>query len=401
MPNRIKAMLVLEDGSTYPGYSVGAEGEWVGQAVFNTSVTGYQEIITDPACKGQMVVLTNPHVGNAGVNAADVESDGPQVCAVLARKLCPRPSNWRAEGSLPDYMRKHGAAAIDGLDTRGLTLRLRSSGPQRAALSTRNLDPQRLLQLARSASLPATWPAHAPAAPATLRFDRVWLAEMKEHLATGRAAARVVLIDCGGKLNLLRHLELMGAQVTVLPAASSLDELLAAQPQGVIVSGGPGDPNQAAEGLALVRALVARHTNAPACEFAPGQTAARVATGPGLPLFGVGLGMQLIALALGARVVPLPVGHRADNVPVLDVATGRIEITAHNHSYAVDPASLARLPLDVTHTNLNDRSIEGLRHRDWPIAGVQFQPEASPGPHDSLHLLYEFVTQLTERAPHA
>ncbi len=405
MTERKPAMLVLEDGSAYTGSSLGAEGEWVGEVVFNTSITGYQEIISDPACWGQMVVFTNPHIGNAGVNPADMESSGPQVRAVLARKICQRPSNWRSSGSLPDVLRAHGIPAIEGLDTRGLTLLLRRTGPLRGALSTRSLDRDRLLQVARSAPAPDTLAAQREAATTARHtwstpLDAVWLSEMKEPLAAGASSPRVVVIDCGGRQALLRHLALMGVQTSVLPPNATLATVLAEKPQGVIVSSGPGDPTQATATLALVRDLVAQHAAAPACNLTGEQTASNDG-GPGIPLLGIGLGMQLLALALGARVMPLPAGHRADNVPVLDLATGRIEITAHNHGYAVDPASLAKLPLVVTHTNLNDRSLEGLRHADWPIAGVQFQPEASPGPHDSLHLLHEFITHLTERAPNA
>jgi len=404
MTERTPALLVLEDGSAYTGISLEAEGEWVGQVVFNTSITGYQEIISDPACWGQMVVFTNPHIGNAGVNPADMESARPQVRAVLARKICQRPSNWRSTGALPALLRAHRVPAIEGLDTRGLTLLLRRTGPLCGALSTQSLDRERLLQLARSAPALDTLAAQREAAARARNtwstpLDALWLAEMKEHLAAGAPGARVVVVDCGGRQNLLRHLALMGAQPVVLPPDATLAQVQAERPQGVIISGGPGHPAEATAALALVRDLVVQHAAAPACRLESDQPTG--SNGTGLPLFGIGLGMQLIALALGAQVQPLPAGHRADNVPVLDLATGRIEITAHNHGYAVDPASLARLPLVVTHTNLNDRSIEGLRHAEWPIAGVQFQPEASPGPHDSLHLLYEFITTLTERAPHA
>jgi carbamoyl-phosphate synthase small subunit len=386
MRDRTHALLVLEDGSAFSGYSVGAEGEWTGEVVFNTSIAGYQEIITDPACWGQMVVLTNPHIGNAGVNAEDSESPRPQVRALLARKICERPSNYRAAGSLPDYMRTHGVPALTSVDTRGLTLLLRRIGPLRGALSTCNLDRERLLQMARAtpplASLaPVREVAARSRAVWTAPLDRAWLAEMKDKLALVGAPPRVVVIDLGGRESVLRHLALMGISPVVLPPEATPEAVLAEQPQGVIVSSGPGNPEQATETVAVLRRLLAAQ--------------------PALPLCGIGLGMQLVALALGARVLRLPVGHRADNVPVLDLTSGRIEITSQNHQYAVAPDSLAGLPLVATHTNLNDGSIEGLRHAQRPVWGIQFQPEGSPGPHDSLHLLYEFANTLTERAPHA
>ncbi len=379
MPNLPTALLILEDGSTFAGRSIGAPGEFAGPIVFNTSMTGHQEIVSDPACAGQMVAFTCPHVGNVGVNDEDDESPRPAAGAVLARALTEVPSNWRAERSFVEWLRAGGVPALTGLDTRRLTLLLRDKGALRGALSTENLDAGRLLAMARSApaapdlrtadaSAPATWtaglsPAWDPA---------VSLNETRETAPAD--PPHVVVLDCGAKENVLRHLVTLGARVTVAAADLSAQEILALRPDGVLISSGPGDPREATGAISAARELLGR-----------------------VPLYGLGLGCQILALAAGARVVPLAAGHHGCNHPVRDLATGRIEITAQNHLFGIDAASLADLPLEATHVNLYDGTVEGLRHTWQEAWGVLYQPEASPGPHDALHALSEFVAATRRR----
>jgi carbamoyl-phosphate synthase small subunit len=367
-------MLVLEDGSVYEGRSVGTQGEWVGEIVFNTSLTGYQEIITDPSYWGQMVVFTCPHIGNVGVNSEDVESSRPWVRAVIAREICEVPSNWRAEQSLPDYLREKNVPALDQIDTRRLTLTIRQHGVMRAALSTTHRDADRLLAMARQApdmselrplrevSTPTVTTWTQPADP---RWAGLPAADPTAH------KPHVVVIDCGVKRSILRYLVTSGARVTCVPWHATAEEIMALEPDGVLVSNGPGDPATATETIATVRALMDQ-----------------------VPMYGICLGLQIIALASGARTFKLPFGHHGGNHPVQDMATGIIEITAQNHNYAVDPASLEGLPYRITHWNRYDDTVEGLAHTRLPIRCVQHHPEASPGPHDSLHLIAEFCHSL-------
>ena len=371
-----RGMLVLEDGSTFIGKSVGAPGEVVGEVVFSTGMSGYQEAITDPSFWGQMVVFTCPHIGNVGVNAEDVESDRPYVRAVLVRKMCERPSNWRSQQSLPDYLKDHGIPALSGLDTRALTLALRDKGIMRGAVSTFRLDREYLLQLARSAPDMSTL---RPVREVTISGNRPWTSGVPERWKPtfvfdpepAAPSPHVVVIDCGNKQSVLRHLVDLGARVTVVPATATSAAIVSLQPDGVLVANGPGDPDQVPETVAVVRELLDQ-----------------------VPIFGICLGYQLIALASGARCYKLPFGHHGGNHPVQELATGRVEITVHNHNYSVDPDSLEGLPLVVTHVSLSDGTIEGLRHTRFPAYGLQYHPEASPGPHDALHVLREFVHSL-------
>ncbi|MBC7236841.1 MAG: glutamine-hydrolyzing carbamoyl-phosphate synthase small subunit [Chloroflexi bacterium] len=382
----ITGLLVLEDGSVFPGQAMAAYGEWVGEIVFNTSMTGYQEIITDPSYWGQMVVFTCPHIGNVGVNGEDVESRQPFVRAVIARQICRVPSNWRAEESLPDYLMRYGVPALSGVDTRRLTLTIRRRGVMRAALACsasedpQVLDVERLLESARSApdmsELEAVEAVTDPRKrPWTTPVKRCWVEYLREPiLASEEALAdapHVVVVDCGVKYNIARLLTGMGARVTILPSSATAEDILGEEPDGVLFANGPGDPRQAQEQVELVRRVMAR-----------------------CPTFGLCLGHQLVALAGGARIYKLPFGHHGGNHPVQDLCTGQVEITAQNHNYCVDPESLKGLPFEVTHINLYDGTIEGLRHRELPIRTVQYHPEASPGPHDSLHILREFVDSL-------
>lgn len=382
-----KGMLVLEDGSTFIGDSLGAEGEWVGEVVFNTSMTGYQEIITDPSYWGQMVVFTCPHIGNVGVNEEDVESRQPYVRAVIARQICEHPSNWRATRSLPEYLREAGVPALSGVDTRRITLTIREKGVMRGALSTEDLDAERLLEAARNApDMSVLTPVDEVTCEEPFIWseavNRDWISKLSYDMsAPHQGSPHVVVIDCGTKHNILRLLVALGARVTVVPAHAKAEDILALRPDGVLISNGPGDPERATATIATTRALMGR-----------------------VPIFGICLGHQILGLAAGARIVKLPFGHHGGNHPVMDLTTREVEITAQNHNYAIPIESFEGLPFEMTHINLFDHTVEGMRHKTLPIASVQFHPEASPGPHDSLHLLRRFVASLecaSEEKTHA
>lgn len=369
-------LLALEDGSLFEGHAVGAQGEFVGEVVFNTSMTGYQEIMTDPSYWGQMVVFTCPHIGNVGINDEDMESDQPFVRAVIARQIAERPSNWRAQQSLPSYLRATGVPGLSGVDTRRLTLILRERGVMRGALSTTNLDPERLVEMARNApDMSELAPVNEVSRRGCAQWEdvvaRQWIAHARDAAPVAASAPHIVVVDCGVKHNILRLLAGMGARVTVAPACSSPEEVLALAPDGVLLSNGPGDPHQAVDAVRLARSLIGR-----------------------TPLMGICLGHQIIGLALGGRTYKLPFGHHGGNHPVQDLRTGQVAMTAQNHNYAVSAESLRALPIDVTHVNLYDGTVEGMRHRALPVWSVQYHPEASPGPHDSLGLLGEFVASL-------
>ena len=393
MADQPLGMLVLEDGSFFTGPSMGADGDWVGEVVFNTSMTGYQEIITDPSYWGQMVAFTCPHIGNVGVNPEDIESSKPYVRAVLARQICAHPSNWRSQQPLPQYLAAHGIPALSGIDTRRLTLLLREKGVMRGALSSARLDRERLWEMARNApdmsSLsPAEHVARPRAEPWTVDVPPAWqpsLAPSQQgaegrqadsweagQQAAGAAGPHIVVVDCGAKYNILRSLTTLGTRITVAPSRMTAAQIMAMHPDGVLVANGPGDPVNWPDTTANVAGLLGQ-----------------------VPMMGICLGHQLIALASGARTYKLPFGHHGGNHPVQDLATGAIAITAQNHNYAVVEESLAGLSLEVTHRNLNDGTIGGLRHTQLPVFSVQYHPEASPGPHDSLYLLRRFVRSLT------
>jgi len=394
-----RGMLVLEDGTTVTGLSYGAEGQFVGEVVFNTAMSGYQEVITDPSYWGQMVVFTCPHIGNVGINLDDVEGgltpEGhPAVRAIIARKISSHPSNWRsardAQGryvSISQYASTHGIPVLSGVDTRLLTRTLREKGVMKAALATGLSDDDldglgvRLLELAQAApDMSQLSPASEVTCPEEAiwesKLDSVWLDGIGDEarwLLDSAPGTRVTVIDCGTKRNILRLLDNMGCRVTQVPATSSCAQVLATDPDRVLITNGPGDPVNWADTIELVRELIGLPANR------------------SVPMFGICLGHQLLSLAAGARTFKLPFGHHGCNHPVRDLRTGRIEITSQNHNYGVTPDSLIGLPYDITHTNLYDGTIEGMQHRELPISSVQYHPEASPGPHDSLHLLSEFV----------
>jgi carbamoyl-phosphate synthase small subunit len=365
-----EALLVLEDGATFSGRSVGADGEVLAEIVFNTSLTGYQEVLTDPSYAGQAVVMTAPHIGNYGVAAADEESARPRAAAFVVREACPEPSSYRAEGDLIDYLRRWNLVALDRVDTRALTRHLRMRGAQMGILSTRERDEKRLQEKVR-------------AVPGISGRDLVSEVACKEPYewtegileGAGKPIASrgksVVVIDCGVKRRTLRRLVSLGAKVTVVPASFSARDILALSPSGVLVSNGPGDPAAVTYAIEAVRGLLGK-----------------------VPLFGICLGHQLLALALGGRTYKLKFGHRGGNQPVRDLRTGRVHISSHNHGFAVDLDSLPAGEVEPWFVNLNDQTNEGLRCRSIPAASVQFHPEAAPGPSDCQFLFEDWIASL-------
>jgi carbamoyl-phosphate synthase small subunit len=363
------ALLALADGRVFRGDACGAGGEASGEVVFNTAMTGYQEILTDPSYRGQMVCMTYPLIGNYGISPEDVESRRPWVDGFIVKEMCGYPSNWRGRMRLEDYLREHGIVAIQGIDTRALTRHLRDHGAQEGIISTVEADADRLVERAR-------------ALPGLVGRDLVSEVSVAEphgwdqgtwDLARGYTAApeprfRVVAFDSGIKQNILRQLSSLGCGVTVVPARTPAEAVLEMRPHGVFLSNGPGDPEAVPYLVESVRGLVGR-----------------------TPIFGICLGNQILGLALGGRTYKLKFGHHGANHPVRDLATGRVEITAQNHGFSVDPASVAKLGLDETHVNLNDGTSEGMRHRELPVFSVQYHPEASPGPHDAHYLFHRFI----------
>jgi carbamoyl-phosphate synthase small subunit len=372
----VDAILALEDGTWFRGTAAGAEGEARGEVVFNTAMTGYQEVLTDPSYAGQIVTMTCPQIGNYGVSARDVESRAPQVAGFIVRDESPVASNWRAEGTLRDYLTANNIVAISDIDTRALTRRLRSAGVMRGVVATGNgLDPQTLVGCAKSipqmegadlvrdvtTDRPFDWPDEDPdqfGIPAARRAKR---------------RLRIAAYDFGMKWNILRRLSAHGCSVRVYPAQTPASDILAAKPDGVFLSNGPGDPAPLTYAIESTRALVASN----------------------IPVFGICLGHQVLGLAMGGRTYKLKFGHRGANHPVKKLATGKVEITSQNHGFAVDPASLPD-DVEVTHLNLYDGTVEGLRHRERPVFCVQYHPEASPGPHDADYLFDDFL-ELIER----
>ena len=415
-----RALLALEDGALFPGRAVGAAGEVAGEVVFNTAMTGYQEILTDPSYSGQLVCLTYPLIGNYGVNEDDPESRQPWTRGLIVRELAARHSNWRATGDLGSYLTKHGIVGIDEVDTRALTRHLRLHGAKTGVISTTDLDADSLVRKAREAPklgeldlvrgvttegiAPLNLPADSydplagqlsvdvkkerAATSEPVGFLRAGMAMPRGTLgflvapqlvddASGGSAHHVVAIDAGAKHNIMRHLAARGCRVTVAPATASAADIAALEPDGLFLSNGPGDPEQAPYLAATVRELLDRHRD--------------------LPVFGICLGLQIMSLALDATIYKLKFGHHGANHPVREERTGVISITSQNHGYAVDADSLPP-DLRITHVNLNDGTIEGLEHRSRPLFAIQYHPEAAPGPHDAQYLFDRFVTAMEQHA---
>jgi len=379
----MEALLVLEDGKVFRGRSFGVPGEQVGEVVFNTGMTGYQEIITDPSYRGQMVVMTYPHIGNTGINVEDGESLRPHLRALIVREVCRRESNWRSRQTLSRYLREAGVMALTGIDTRALTRHIRQYGALRGVVSTEDLDPASLHEKARAA--PSTSDQDL-VAEVTCTAPYEWDERADPEWYYGHTwpnperSFRVVAFDCGLKRNILRQLAASGCRVTVVPAHTTAKEALALDPDGIFLSNGPGDPENVPYLIATVRELIER-----------------LARDRGdVPIFGICLGHQILGQALGGRTYKLKFGHHGSNHPVKDLHTGQIAITAQNHNFAVDGGSLPD-DVELTHINLYDQTLEGLAHRHMPVFSVQYHPEAAPGPHDANPLFARFV-ELMARA---
>jgi carbamoyl-phosphate synthase small subunit len=371
----MKALLALEDGRFFECRSFTGQGEATGEVVFNTSMTGYQEILTDPSYRGQMVAMTYPLVGNYGVNLEDVESNRIQVAAFLIKEYQPRPSNFRATATLADYLKSQKILGIEQLDTRALTRHIRNSGAMRAILSTLDLDPASLVE--RANRIP-TMAGQDLTPNVTTDTAYYWFNGRPELLNEGASLDRsvwrqrgrkrsVLVFDFGIKYNILRCLESEGFEVVVVPSATGAGTVHAMTPDGIFLSNGPGDPEPVADAIATIRQLLGYR-----------------------PMFGICLGHQLLGLALGAKTFKLKFGHRGANQPVKNLLTGRIEITSQNHGFAVDLDSIRGHDVEITHINLNDNTLEGFRHLTYPVFAVQYHPEASPGPHDARYLFDRF-----------
>jgi carbamoyl-phosphate synthase small subunit len=372
-PNHATAKLVLEDGCVFTGRAFGAIGTRVGEVVFNTAMTGYQEILTDPSYCGQIVTMTFPLIGNYGINAEDVESFKPFLSGLVVKELPTHPSNYRATGSLAELMQEHGIVGIEDLDTRALTRRIRTHGAVRGALSSAGLDDVTLVRMAAEApAMTGANLAEKVAYPEHRGWDEALQA--RDHPHARRAApdqkpVHVVTLDCGIKQNILRHLASAGCRVTVVPGHTSADAIRALAPDALMVGNGPGDPAAVTATIGTLKEMIGT-----------------------LPIFGVCLGHQMLALALGAETYKLKFGHHGANTPVLNQPAQRVEITSQNHGFAVDAQCLQRVGGQVTHVNLNDESVEGFCHADRQVAAIQFHPEASPGPHDSGYVFDAFIS---------
>ena len=377
----MEAWLALEDGTVYEGESFGATGEKVGEVVFNTSMIGYQEVLTDPSYKGQIVTMTYPLIGNYGVNPGDLESLHPHVEGFVVREYQRNPSNWRATGSLDRFLTDHGVVGISGIDTRALTRRLRGDGVMRGVITSGSATPDTLV-------------AKANAVPSLVGMDLVrevttdrpfrWEGERRIYMDLDGdnpekiwedfdepGIYRVVVMDYGVKHNILRNLARRGCQVLVLPADYTAEQVLRLNPDGIMLSNGPGDPGAVQYAIDELKILIEHK-----------------------PIFGICIGHQLLGMALGGERFKLKFGHRGANQPVRQCESGRVEITAQNHGFAIDASTLDESEVELTHINLNDRTLEGLRHRRYPVFSVQYHPEASPGPHDADYLFDRFIASM-------
>jgi len=375
----MQAQLVLEDGRVFPGRYFGGVGQTEGEVVFNTSMTGYQEVLTDPSYCGQIVVMTCPQIGNYGVNPQDQESARPWVRAMIVREVAEYTSNWRSRIDLNGYLRQWRVTGLTGVDTRALTRHIRDQGAMRGVIASADESAEALAEQAR-ASAPMTGADHVGTVtcdepyPWRQGYELGW-SPRAAVAAPGEPRYRVIAYDFGVKQNILRSLVHSGCELTVVPAMTPAEDVLALEPDGVFLSNGPGDPAAVEYGIENTRRLIGK-----------------------LPLFGICLGHQILSLALGAKTYKLKFGHRGGNQPVKRLATGAVEITAQNHGFAVDPDSLPDA-CEVTHLNLNDQTCEGFAHRDLPLFSVQYHPEASPGPHDATYLFERFTAMMEAHRP--
>ena len=371
LTDSIPALLVLADGTTYRGWSFGATGTKIGEVVFNTGMTGYQEVLTDPSYCGQIVIFTYPELGNTGINLEDEESARPQVQGAIARNICHRPSNWRSTQSLPDYLNQHQIPGIYGIDTRALTRKIRTLGAMNGGISTSILDEVELLELVQAApSMAGLNLARQVSTPTMYEWTDATIPAWEfnsESLVNSGEPFTVVALDFGVKRNILRRLASYGCRVIVVPIDTSPEEILKYNPDGIFLSNGPGDPAAVTEGIATAKALLESQK----------------------PIFGICMGHQILGHALGAETYKLKFGHRGLNQPA--GLQQKIEITSQNHSFAIDPDSLPVGVVEVSHLNLNDSTVAGVRHKSLPIFSVQYHPEASPGPHDADYLFEQFV----------
>jgi carbamoyl-phosphate synthase small subunit len=370
------AVLALEDGTVFEGTSFGARAERVGEVVFNTAITGYQEIFTDPSYSGQIVVLTNPQIGNYGANAADSEALVPHIEGLVVREISPVASNWRADSKAENFLAQHGIPVIAEVDTRKLVRLLRERGAMRGVIAVGNRDSAEAVKIARSA--PSMTGQNLISKVSTQdRYE--WGGGLESVSVSDKLESQqqpqfhVVAYDFGIKRNILRHLVQIGSRVTVIPADTSGEDVLSLKPDGVFLSNGPGDPEPLAHQSAQVKKLVGK-----------------------VPVFGICLGHQILGLAFGGQTYKLKFGHHGANHPVLNHLTGKVEITSQNHGFAVDPDSLRDSDIELTHVNLNDQTVEGFRHRREPVFCVQYHPEAAPGPHDSHYLFHQFAALMKE-----
>ena len=359
-----KAILVLEDGRTFRGRAFGAEGETFGEMVFNTSMTGYQEILTDPSYAGQLVCMTYPHIGNYGVNEEDAESRRPWVEGFVVREASRVASNWRSTETLDAYLKRHRIIGIEHIDTRALVRHIRDKGAMRAAISSTDQDEKILLEKVQNSPEMKNREL-ASAVTIDRSFDFAAGTDEKFH---------VVAYDFGVKTNSLREFSKYGCKVTVVPAETSAAEVLALKPDGIFLSNGPGDPSSMTAVVAEIKKLTAEN----------------------VPMFGICLGHQLLGQVFGGATYKLKFGHRGGNQPIKDLTTGKIEIAAHNHGFAVEAESLPA-EIEITHVNLNDQTVAGLRHRRLPVFSVQYHPESAPGPHDSEYLFRRFVELMEDQ----
>ena len=374
--NPFTARLVLQDGTVLEGFACGQRGSVVGEVVFNTGMTGYQEVLTDPSYSGQLITFTYPEIGNTGVNPDDQEADQPHARGLIVRQMAPQASNWRSKQSLPEWLEQNGVIGIHGVDTRALVRHLRELGPMNGVISSDGRPPLELLEdLKQAPSMEGLNLADQVTTPTAYRWTKSCSVAFDQRFQTRpERPYRVVAIDFGIKRAILERLVSHGCDLTVLPANTDLDTVLSHEPEGVFLSNGPGDPAAVQSGITLAQRLLEHRQ---------------------LPMFGICLGHQILGLALGGTTFKLAYGHRGLNHPC--GSTGQVEITSQNHGFALDAGSLPQDKIEVTHFNLNDRTVAAFAHRNQPVFGVQYHPEASPGPHDADHHFARFTGLMADR----